>query len=201
MSAVKLTSAQYFYLAKELLKMGYTAIPKKKKSQDLFRLEITTKRKIKGSERGFMYSNNEYTSKIWPSFLEEENKFRDVGTDAGWAIIAQADELVYSAKPLSRTGDYIKNLLSYAWVTKWKIDNIPLCPCQECKGKMFIYRKKGTRKYMYACKEIEKHPDKKWIFRDWDYNLPPKAKAFVEIRREKTAEYKKKKWSNISAQF
>lgn len=191
MNQVKLTVDDYLFLDEELRGIGYSVITKSDKSKDFFRLELQAPRPIKGSEIGYRYSNNEYTAKIWTSFLPAEQKFRDTGEDAMWPIITQADELAYSAKPIYRKSrEDLMKTLRYAWVNKWKIDNIPLCPC--CNARMVIFRKANSRRYMYACKKKGAHPDNKWRFRSWDYGLKEKAQAFVDIRRAATARYKEK---------
>lgn len=160
MNEVKLTVDDYVFADEVLRSIGYSVITKKDKSQDFFRLELEAPRPIIGSEIGYRYSNKEYTSKIWLSYDPVLKKFRDVGTDAMWPIITQGDELVYSAKPINRTSrEDILKILRYAWVNKWKIDNIP--PCQCCNARMVIFRKPNTRCYMYACKRTEAHPDTK----------------------------------------
>lgn len=187
----KLTVDDYLFVDEMLIGMGYSMIKKKDKSKDAFRLELKAPRDLEGSEVGYSYSRNEYTSKFWTSFLFDLEKFRDKGKDALWPIITQADQLVYSAKPIYRTNrEELLKALRYAWVNKWKIDNIPLCPC--CNARMVIFRKKNTRCYMYACKKKESHPDGKWRFRNWDYGLKGNAKAFLAIRREATVRYKER---------
>ncbi len=186
-----LTKEDYIFADELLKQIGYSIIKKKDKSQDFFRLKLEAPRRITGSEIGFYYSNKEYTAKFWTSFLFEEEKFRDKGKDAFWPIITQGDALVYSAKPIYRNDrEALLKALRYAWINKWKIDNIPLCPY--CNARMIIFRKKDTRCYMYACKKIESHPNGKWRFRSWDYGLKENAQAFVQIRRDATVKYKQR---------
>lgn len=194
MTDVKLTIEDYEFMDEILRNIGILRVKPKEKSEDIFRLGLQAPRMIKGSEVCYRYSNKEYTLKVWPSYVPEEQKFRAVGKDSGWVIITQGDELVYSTKPMKRTTreDFIMKILRYAWVNKFKIDNIPLCPCKDCNGRMFIFRKKGTHCYMYACNKAENHHDGKWRFRSWDYGLKEKSKAFLEIGRKATAKYKAK---------
>lgn len=186
-----LTLADFIFADEMYRGMGYSRIRRKDKNKHIFRLGLGAPRSLTGSEIGYFYGNNGYESVNWTSFLFDEQKYRNVAEDAFWSIIRQGDELVYSAKPITRKSreDLIKHL-RYAWINKWKIDNIPLCPC--CDAQMIIFRKFRTRKYMYACKKSEQHPDSKWRFLSWDYGLGDKAKAFLEIRREATARYKER---------
>lgn len=179
-----------------LIKIGYTPIPKRQKSKDVIRLGLESSRPIEASELGFHYSNNGHRAVVWTSWIPELEKFREVGTDTFWSIVTNNDELVYCAKPIARIDeDSIIDLAKQAWINKWKIDNLPLCPC--CGARMEIFRKPKTRQYMFACKRNENHkteeyPNGKWHFMNWDYGLGPKAKEFLDIRREATAQYKER---------
>lgn len=181
-----------------LLQIGYEPIAARQKAKDVIRLGLQAPRPIEGSELGFQYTNNTHRCVVWTSWLPELQLFRTTGTDIFWSIITQNDELVYCAKPIPRIDiDSIVTLLRYAMVSKWKVDNLPLCDFGDCKARVEIYRKRGTRQYMYVCKKkknhvTKEHPNGVWNFMSWDYALPPKAKKFLMTRREASALYRKK---------
>ncbi len=112
------------------------------------------------------------------------------GTDAGWILIAEGDKARYFAKPFNRTKGFILKFLRYAWVTKWKVDNRPLCP--ECQAYMHITKKASTRQYYFICRHKISHKNGEPVFQPWDVGLPLKALKFVSIRREYTERYNKK---------
>ncbi len=175
-----LLSAEDYQLLRELLlQTGYTPISKKHKAKEMERLALVAPRRLEGSEEGWRYSSNGYTAVLWTSFLPTKQKFRDVGTDIGWVIITQGDEIAYSATPIPRRKDFVLRMARKAWVTKWKIDNIPLCPC--CNARMAIYRRPMTRQYLFVCKKSEQHHDGVFRFRSWDYELPRNAQAFIDL--------------------
>lgn len=173
---------------------NFQKIGSKQIIKDFTRLDLQKRiRKVEGYETGFIYSspNSPYSVKVWVTYLEKEEKFRDVGTDAAWVILVTNDELDYSAKPFKRNNsEFFLSLARYAWISKWKIDNPPLCPCKTCEKEMQIHRKKGTRQYFWMCIAPNKHENP--TFRSWDYGLGDKAKDFLSIRREKTKKYKEK---------
>ncbi len=192
MAASALSIEDYLLLDEILKSIGYSDIKRAQKSKDMFRLDLEAPRKLEGSEEGKRYSNNGYTSIIWTSFLLKQGKFRDTEKDIGWPIITMEDELVYSATPVPRTSGFVMKMARYAWINKWKIDNLPLCPCKNCKARMYIYRKRNTRQYMYICKNGARHGDGKARFRPWDYGLPPKAQQFLDLNRLAREAYRKR---------
>lgn len=193
MNKSKLTEvdAEKLFLLLEI--SGLKVRPVSQKAQDFYRLEIQAPhhRKLEGSEQAWTYSKGNYTVIVWTTYLAKEGKFRDTGTDVGWVIVVSGDDLVYCTRPILRSSsDFVLKLARYAWVTKYKIDHLPLCP--KCRAKMFIFRKKGTREYMYICRHTDRHDDNKATFRSWDYGLKDKAKEFLAIRREATQKYNKR---------
>lgn len=195
MEKSKLTRADAEYMFLLLEVAGFKEMGLSQKVQDFYRLEIKAppNRKLEGTEQGWSYSNRDYTVIVWPTWLEKEGKFRDTGTDVGWviAVPSGSDELVYCARPILRSSsNFVLKLCRYAWVTKHKIDHIPLC--RECRAKMFIFRKKGTRQYMFICRNCDRHENNVPVFESWDYALKDKAKEFLAIRRKATQKYNKK---------
>jgi len=186
------TPEGYEWFCLEMQALGFHKIGRKQIHQDFVRLDLQTRiRKIEGYETGFQYSNGTYTEKIWSTFLEKEGKLRDTGTDAGWAILTKGDKLAYCAQYFTRKNkNFFLDLKEYARITKQKIDNTPLCPCEKCLKEMEIHRKKGTRQYFWICIAPEKHSSPE--YRSWDYGLSEEDKKFLGIRRSNTAKYKAK---------
>ncbi len=176
-------------LEKEILEMGYQEITRKDSAKKFLRLNLNPPRTIIGREASYKYTNNGYTVILHTSFLKNENKWRNIGTDAGWILIAEGDKPLYFARPFLRSKNFVIKFLCYAWITKWKVNNRPLCPL--CKGYMDISRKYNSRQYFWSC-DKNRHTIGKPVNFPWDYNLPPKALKFVNIRREKTKKYKAK---------
>lgn len=171
--------------------MGWTKYKDKDLAKTLTRLDMSPPRTITGREASYRYTNSGYTAKLHTTYLEKESKWRDSGTDSGWVLIVEGDTALYFARPFKRTANFITNLLSYAWVTKWKVDNRHICPV--CQSYMDIHRKPETRQYFWICRKSAFHPiSQKPEFLDWDYGLPKKAQEFVNIRRDATARYKAK---------
>jgi len=176
----------------EMKALGFHKIGGKQIRKDFARLDLEKEiRKLEGWETGFQYSNGTYTVKVWPTFLEKEGKLRDKGTDAGWVIITKGDKLIYCAQYFTRKNKiFFVDIKEYSRITKDKIDNTPLCPCEKCQKEMEIHRKKGTRQYFWICINPEKHS--KPQYRSWDYGLSEEDEKFLGIRRKKTARYKAK---------
>lgn len=186
---VKLTKEDFLFVATILLDWGFKKITRLASANTFRRLDLSAPRKIVGREVGFVYvSENGYKVIVWTSYLEEEEEWREVGTDICWVLISEGDRAKYFAKPLARIDGVIMKLLRYAWVSKWKVDNRP--HCDECDDYMHIHRKKNTRQYFWICKKDDHHEDHKPRFKSWDFKLPPKAKEFVTIRRDLTKKYK-----------
>jgi hypothetical protein len=188
-----LGTEDYLVLDDILESQGYGPIEKRQKARDISRLGLHAPRKLTGSEEGRMYANNGYASKLWLTYLKDEERFRAVGEDVGWSIITEGDDLVYTATPIPRNEDFVLEMTQRAIVNKWKVDNIPLCPCKECNARMSIYRKRGTRQYMYICKSNPRHGDKKPRFRSWDYGLPDDIKDYVKAKRLLRKAYRDRK--------
>jgi len=172
----------------------FQEISRKQIKQDYTRLGIEKKiRNVEGVETGFVYASpySRYKVIVWVTWLKAEQKLRDIGTDAGWNLIAEDDDAKYFSRPFLRSNkNFFLAIFRYAWTSKWKIDNVPICPCEECGSKMKIARKIGTRQYFWQCKNEDKH--EKPTSRKWDYGVPPKALDWLNIRRSNTAKYKAK---------
>jgi hypothetical protein len=177
----------FLFLERMLLNMGYRKITPSDSRRTFRRLNLSSPRPIEGRETSYRYNHNGYTVILHTSYLELEKKWRNTGTDIGWNLIAEGDKVKYFARPFQRKKGFILKFLRYAWISKWKVDNRPLCPA--CNAYMHVHRKKGSRQYFWACWNSEEHPDGKPTFLSWDYNLPPKALEFVKIRRDYAARY------------
>jgi hypothetical protein len=181
---------EWFCIEMQILNFQKTGTKQIRK--DFIRLDLEKQiRKIEGIETGFNSSNGTYVVRIWPTFLEKENKLRDMGTDVGWVIITKGDKMVYCAQYFTRRNkNFFMDMKEYARITQYKIFNTPLCPCKACEKEMEIHRKTGTRQYFWICKNREKHTTPQ--YRSWDYGLEEKDIKFLGIRRAQTSAYKKK---------
>lgn len=184
---VFLDEKDFLFLENEILKMGYQEITHKDSAKNFLRLNLSPPRRIIGREASYKYCNNGYTIILHTSFLKKENKWRDIGTDSGWILITDGDKPLYFARPFQRSKNFVLKFLRYSWISKWKVNNRPLCPL--CKGFMDINRKPDTRQYFWAC-DKNNHTINKPIYFPWDYNLPPKALEYVKIRRNNSKKYR-----------
>lgn len=176
---------------RQMLGIGFRSLSYKDFHKNFTRLKLRAPRMIRGCEEGYIYHNNDYTIYCWTTFVKTLNTFRAKGEDLGWVLITDGDEAVYFARPFKRTSkSFVKRFLSYAWVTKWKVDNRPLC--DQCQAWMHVFRRPKTRQYMWVCKKSNSHLNNKWQFKNWDQELPPKAQVFVNLRRKDTQRYNKK---------
>lgn len=185
-----LTENDFLFMERMIFSMGYHKITRSDSSKTFIRLNLSPPRPIVGRETSYKYTNNGYTVILHTSYLEASKKWRAKGTDVGWNIIVEGDKEKYFAKPFQRTKGFILKFLRYAWISKYKVDNRPLC--KECHAYMNIHRKVKTRQYFWVCGNNEKHLESKSVFLSWDYKLPPKALKFVKIRRIYTARYNTK---------
>lgn len=185
-----LTTDDFLFLDRMLLGLGYHKMTRSDQKKSFQRLGLIPPREVTGREVTYFYTNHGYTVILHTTFLAKEKKWREAGDDSGWNLIKEGDKALYFAKPFQRKKGFIIRFLRYAWISKWKVDNRPLC--QECNGYMNISRKKGSRQYFWMCFNYEKHPERKAIFLPWDYLLPKKATSFLKIRRSYTARYKAK---------
>jgi hypothetical protein len=186
----ELTVDDFVFLDAKMQEIGFLSTEISDQKKLFYRLGLIPPREITGREKTYSYHNHGYTVIIHTTYLEKEKKWRDTGTDSGWVLIRKGDEAVYFARPFKRSKGFIIKILRYAWITKWKVNNRPLC--HECRGYMDIYRKKGSRQYFWICNKSKSHNDQRATFLPWDYMLPKKASEFVSIRRTDTEKYKKK---------
>ncbi len=184
---ISLTTEDFKFFNEKIIGIGFTKTSIIDQKKLFERLGLIPPRVITGRETTYSYTNHEYTVVVHTTYVEKENRWRGKGEDAGWVLIRKGDEAVYFARPFQRRSGFILKLLRYAWVTKWKVDNRPLCP--ECSGYMYIKRKTGSRQYFWMCDNKGYHSDETALFRPWDYMLPKKATEFVAIRRSYTEKY------------
>jgi hypothetical protein len=166
---------------------------KKYTKRDFERLELKPPRKIVGRETGYFFEANGYKVKVWTTILEDQKKPRDKGEDVGWVLIVKGDVLIHCSKPFLRTSDeFFTRILKTAWISRYKILNIP--NCRECKRKMEIVRNTKTNQTYFSCSNVEHHSEKKNIRESWDKPIEGKTLAlkFIEGRRKQTADYKKR---------
>lgn len=186
-----LTEEDFLFLEKTILDMGYEEITTKDSSKTFTRLKLSPPRPIFGREASYVYRSkdpaNNYAAILRTTYLKAQKKWRDTGTDIGWVLIVEGDKEKYFARPFQRSKGFILKFLRYAWVSKFKVDNRPLCP--DCNAYMHLKRKTGTRQYFWACFNNERHPFKTASFKSWDFNLKENALNFVNIRREFTKKY------------
>lgn len=185
-----LTSNDFLFLERMLMNMGYHKITRYDSRKNFLRLNISAPRPIIGRESSYYYNHNGYTVILHTTYLEKEKKWRNIGIDAGWNLIAQGDKALYFARPFERTKGFIIKFLRYAAISKWKVDHRPLCP--KCNAYMVIFRKINTRKYFWACFNTTRHENNSPEFLFWDYELSPDDLKFVNIRREYTQRYNAK---------
>ena len=174
--------------------MGYHKVTKSNFRKTFIRLDLSAPRPVEGKETSYEYSSNNYTVKLHTTYLENERKWRDNSTDAGWVLIAEGDEAKYFARPFKRTKGFVLRFLLYARVTKWKIDNRPLC--KECKDFMNIKRKRGSRQYYWGCFNNKRHSSGNAEFLSWDEGLSKEATEILEIRRLYAEKYNAKNKKN-----
>lgn len=194
----KYTHEDFLYIQKALLQHGFTQKSTISFKKDFKRLGLEAPRNLQGREEGFFYSENNLTVWVWTTYLASEQKFRDVGTDMGWVLITEGDDVRYFAKPIKRDNGFIVNLLSKAWVAQCRVKYRPLCPV--CHAYMQIVRKK-TNACCWGCFKLEYHPSTTALpapsFLRWDDvgpqgSLPQKAKEYVTKLRKGVALYKAK---------
>ena len=197
---VEVTSEEFMRLDSELRELGFQRKFKKDMKNNFERLglELTRhQRKAKG-EVGYEFTKNGLTVHVWSSWVEEDGKANK--NDYGWILISNGDPAKYFAKPFRRTEGFVTKLLSYAWISQWKVIHRPLC--SECKRFMDITSPnlKGRpleefltrlRQRFWVCNNPEAH--EKPVYLNWDAGLGPKAKAFLAQRRKETAAYNKKR--------
>jgi len=185
------TWEQFLEFDKLMKKIGFRLMIRDEIRESLSRLEGKAPRHVTGKEVGYIWiSPFGYSVIIWTTAIWQEKRLRDIGEDAGWVIIVKDNKLSYCTRYFMRTGNFFLRLARYAWISKWKVEHNPSCPCESCLKMMYIYRKRGTRQYMWRCDNREAHQAP--TFRSWDYELPPNAKSFLEVRRSSTRKYNQK---------
>ena len=177
-----LTKEHFMALYATLIEIGFEKIVSKGSN-------LVPPRDTVGTETSFIYtSKNGYSVIVHTTYLEKEDKWRDVATDNGWVLIAEHGKEKYFCRPFKRTSEeFIFKILRYAWVTKWKVDHRPLCPV--CGSMMEIFYESSPRACFWICRKIKFHKDHKPEMLRWDHGLPEHAQEFVDIRRNYTARY------------
>ncbi len=179
----------FAWLERELYIIGFRHINKTEFKKDFQRFGLVAPSPREGRETGFVYSINGLTVKVWTTWLSAEGRAREV--DTGWVLILDGDKPVYFSHPIHRTKNFLLTLYKKAWIAKWRILHRPLCP--ECRQFMDIVSGPALKSRYWLCDERELHQKKKRIRLNWDSELPPKARRFVELERKARAKAKKKR--------
>lgn len=176
----------FLWFKRQLQKMNFRPITRIEFRKDFERLKLQAPRPRPGREAGFMFFANGLTVRLWTTWLVYEQKAREV--DAGWVLICEGDRALYFARPLSRTKNFLVNLVRRAWLAKWRVLHRPLCP--SCEHFMDIVTGRSLKSRYWRCNRVKLHSDGKPTFRDWDWGLPPKAKKYVRAERKRRAKYR-----------
>ncbi len=181
---VDLQPHRFYDFKTEIEKEGFQEIQKREKYTDYQRLALISPNESKGKKRGFKFTANYLTVKIWTSVLRDEDKFADKGF--GWELISLGDPALYFSRPFRRTDNFFENLYMTALILKTKIQNRPICP--HCKK--FLDIVKGP--YLYS--RYWKCPNTKHaVYRlGWDHGLPDWAKNYLKSKRKARKKVQKK---------
>ncbi len=150
------------------------------------RLELIAPRPRLGRELGYLFHTNEYNVLVWTTWLEKEQLARY--EDAGWVIITEGDNVLYSSHPVHRTKKFLHNLLMQARIACWRIRHRQLC--QECRHYMDIVRGQALKQRYWKCSRKELHASLRSRTRSWDYGLPEEALDYLRpIRKKREKRY------------
>ena len=177
---------EFEWLERELSRIGFRSVSNAEFRSTFKRLGLCAPRPQPGRETGFIFTANELTVYVWTTWIEYENRAREM--DSGWILICKGDKREYVAHPFHRTENFTRNLYQFAWIARWRVVNRPLCP--QCSNFMDIARGEAMKSRYWRCDRKQMHPDRKPYFLDWDINLPPKAKKLVTEARARRKSYR-----------
>lgn len=184
---VEPTVGEFKNFENELLKMGFKRISSREFLEDFARLRKPIPSHSNGREVGFSFSANNLTVKVWTSWLQKEERVREL--DAGWVLICHGQKVPYYSRPLSRTKNFLYNLLASAWIAKWRVVNRP--KCDTCNKFMKITFGRALKQRYWVCNRIRLHDNRHTTVKPWDLGgLPPKAQRYVDYRRSVRRKYK-----------
>jgi len=180
------TREDFVSIEEDLLGLGFREYTAGEFRRQFRRLGLRAPRVRPGRETGFIFHANALSVFVWTTWVASEGRARE--EDCGWVVICDGDNAVYFAQPTHRTKNFVRNLLSRAWVAHWRVLNRPTCP--ECGEWMHICRGRSLKSRYWGCSKKSLHHDQKDRRLDWDYGLPPKAKRYVEELRKERARYR-----------
>ncbi len=188
-----LTVNDFLTIKNELERLGFREVGIYEFRNDFKRLGLQSPRKVSGREVGFKFEANHLIVKVWTSFEKKTGEFRK--KDAGWVLICQGDDARYFSGKLHRTKNFVARILSFAWISKWKVEHRPLCPVCHAFMEITTGSKNPKSKY-WSCEKILSHPNGKKSRLDWDHGITrekmPKAYLFLMKKRKKAAKYRAK---------
>jgi len=202
--AVPVTFGGYLELERKLKALGFVEIPWRETAVIMEPRGVTPQRILIHGEIGFELVANGYKVRVWTSCIRKEvercrrdNLLDEVVSraprrDAGWVLIADlVGRAHYFAGRTSRTKHFVRTLLQRAWIAQYKIRH--RVTCSVCGAAMEICSRSDTGGNFWGCFQKESHPDKKPIWEQWDFGLPPKATKIAEAWRKERARYYAKK--------
>ena len=173
----------------KMIGMGFRELSPMEFDRDRKRLGLVpqSKRKVHGREVGYVFSAGLYEVIVWTSYVYALGACRD--QDQVHILIREGDRVLYKTREIRRTTNFVRTMLSYAWITRWKVLNRP--HCNKCGAEMDLANGK-FRRYWWKCTNSEMHFHGDVATRPWDFGLPPKALAFVKEMRKPGQKYRNK---------
>ena len=166
-------------------KRGFRQLGRGEFATDFQRLELRAPSPREGREAGFIFAANGYQVVVWTTFVESVQAARP--QDAGWVLIKQGDRVLYFARPLHRTENFLRNLLLAAAIARVRVLHRPLCPT--CGAFMDIVPGKGLKSRFWSCsRPAHAKPE----FLSWDYGLSPTVLKYVQEIRDRRKPHTKK---------
>lgn len=181
----RINKAHYLEIKKRLLARRWVV---QKKNESIF---FKAPRDVEGKEETLRYDpdNGPRVGLLHTSWLEKEDKWRDVGEDSIWPLIVQGKKVVWFGRPCQRTERGIVEVFLYSLIIEHEIDNPPACSI--CNQIMPIKRTYGTRDYNYVCARNQYHPTKTVIL-PFGFSLDQPLRDFLKAKDEASERYRER---------
>lgn len=176
-------AAEFYRLVDMMRQEGFHRISPREMRDDRYRYGVRSITYDPGREEGFRYTQNGYTVRVWSSFVEATQTYKE--HDYGFVLIVRdkGNFVAYWGRLIRRTKNFTDNIFMLGRKCKQVVQGVRPCPDEGCRHLMHIVPGRAGKGRMYACINDVFHGRGKGPTMSIDSGLTEDMKAYALQQR------------------